>query len=495
MENTGQMIDLFEGQAGSTQRLIRSWCSNTTNGLTPATGQELGRSLSRVGTTSLLFFDATPANPAPHVKSRRGRSNRTVTKTVVCVTLLLSLALGFLWKQSGSQENLRTRIRRPLYYVDPMHPAYRSDRPGIAPDCNMRLEPVYGDEGGKATMAETAEVAPAAVSIDASKQQLLGIGVAVVERGSQTRTLRVPGKVAVDEGRIYRIDAAVDGLVKGTLQDTVGSAVKKGQPLAVVYSHEFVSTAGGYLSAKGRLQDGASASGTQSLAEVQSWADRLRNLGMSEVQITEISVTRKIPDGVYIVSPEDGFVVARNVSPGMRFDRNMEFYRIADLSHVWIVADLLGEEDQFVRPGAVAHVTLRHGSRNFVARVSDILPQVDSATRAVRVRLQADNQNFVLRPEMLVNVDFAVSAPSGLSVPADAVVDSGLSHRVYVERSNGIFEPRQVEIGQQFGDRIQILRGLAEGERVVASGTFLVDSESRLKPTNLSAGWSDHFQE
>ena len=118
--------------------------------------------------------------------------------------------------------------------------------------------------------------------------------------------------------------------------------------------------------------------------------------------------------------------------------------------------------------------------------MSNILPQVDTATRVVKVRLEAENHTFALRPGMLVNVDFALAAPAGLSVPTDAVVDSGLSQRVYVERHDGVFEPRQVQIGQRFGDRIQILAGLAEGEMVVASGTFLVDSESRLGATTES---------
>jgi Cu(I)/Ag(I) efflux system membrane fusion protein len=161
---------------------------------------------------------------------------------------------------------------------------------------------------------------------------------------------------------------------------------------------------------------------------------------------------------------------------------------------VWIVADLFGSEAQYFHPGAVARITLPNQKKSISARVSDILPQVDPVTRAVKLRLEVDNKNLALRPDTLVDVDLTVATPSGLSVPVDAVLDSGLSKQVFVDRGNGIFEPRQVETGAPFGDRVQILRGLAEGEKVVASGTLLVDSESRLKsvPPNAPRTGTTH---
>jgi Cu(I)/Ag(I) efflux system membrane fusion protein len=395
------------------------------------------------------------------------------------------LLVAFLVSQSRTQRNQSTRAsRRPLYYVDPMHPAYRSEKPGIAPDCGMQLEPVYSDEVGKSVLSAKGQSSSEAVVVDSRTQQLVGIRVASVEKTLGRRTLRILGRVAADETRVYRVNAGVDGFVKETREDTVGSHVKKDQRLAVIYSPEFISAAGGYFSASQQVQIGIpkeSAAGAQAQVGVQNWANRLRNLGMSDLQIDELNVTRRTPDGIYVVSPVSGFILARNISPGLRFDRNMEFYRIADLSHVWVIADLLGSEDRYFRPGSIAHITLLNQNSSLSARVSNILPQVDPGTRRIKLRLEVDNQNFVLRPDMLVNVDFALPAPSGWSVPADAVVDSGLSQRVYVESGDGTFEPRQVEIGERFGDRVQILTGLAVGEKVVSSGTFLVDSESRLK--------------
>jgi Cu(I)/Ag(I) efflux system membrane fusion protein len=276
----------------------------------------------------------------------------------------------------------------------------------------------------------------------------------------------------------------VDGFVKETQADAVGNQVKKNQRLAVIYSPEFLTVAGGYLSANERTQNSGvkeGAAATQGVAGVQNWGDRLRNLGMSDMQIKELSQTRRVPEDVYVVSPVDGFIVARNIAPSERFEKHTEFYRIADLSRVWILADIFGSEAQYFRPGTVARVTLPDQGKTYLARVSNVLPQVDPSTRTLKLRLEADNPAFALRPDMFVDVELAVQAPAGLSVPVDAVIDSGLEHRVYVERGGGVFEPRKVETGWRVGGRVQIVRGLAEGERVVTAGTFLVDSESRLK--------------
>jgi Cu(I)/Ag(I) efflux system membrane fusion protein len=156
-------------------------------------------------------------------------------------------------------------------------------------------------------------------------------------------------------------------------------------------------------------------------------------------------------------------------------------YTIADLSRVWILAEVFGKDAQAFRPGAKARVTLPDTGESFQATVSDVLPEVDPATRVLRPRLVVDNPGFKLRPDMFVNVEVAVSLPAGLSVPSDAVVDSGLSKRVFVQTSAGHFEARTVETGWRLNDRVQIVKGLREGESVVAAGTFLVDSESRLQ--------------
>jgi RND family efflux transporter MFP subunit len=202
---------------------------------------------------------------------------------------------------------------------------------------------------------------------------------------------------------------------------------------------------------------------------------------MSDAQIQEMAETRLLPESINIVSPVDGFILARNISPGQHFEHSTEFYRIADLSRIWIVADIVGNEAQQFRPRSAVRVALSRGGKTLTARVSNVLPEVDPSTRTMKLRLEAENPGYVLRPDMFVDVELPMARPAGLTVPVDAVIDSGKEQRVYVERSAGMFEPRTVQVGWRFGDRVEIVKGLSEGERVVSSGTFLVDSESRLK--------------
>ncbi len=408
-------------------------------------------------------------------------------KSLLIFPFLTALLLGFVLGHFRAPAAARSRV--PLYYVDPMHPAYKSDKPGIAPDCGMQLVPVFADELNKAPSAGTDSNATQ-VKIDSTAQQLYGIRVTPVEKFSGSRTLRVLGRVAADETRVFRVNIGTDGYVKQTQDDAVGNRVKKDQHLAVIYSPEFLTLIGGYLSANERTQPEASRDVASSAfaAGVQARADRLRNIGMSDSQIDELGKTRRIPEDVYVVSPVDGFVISRTISPGQRFERYTEFYRIADLSHIWILADVFGGDAQAFRPGTLATVTLPDTGQTLHARVTNILPEVDPATRTMRVRLEADNPGFVLRPDMFVNVDLPISLAPGLTVPLDAVLDSGLSKRVFVESGDGYFEPRQVVTGWRADERVQIVRGLQEGEKVVYAGTFLVDSESRVQTAGRTDG-------
>lgn len=408
------------------------------------------------------------------------------------VGLIAGLAIGHFRHEANPNT-----ARKILYYQDPMHPAYRSDKPGIAPDCGMELVPVYAEDAGKA-IASSQKSEPGMVQIDPSVQQLYGIRLAKAEMDQGRGSIRAFAHVEADQTRIFRVTVGTDGYVKDTTADAVGNQVAKNQHLATIYSPDFLAVAGGYLAANESMpgaanlaRDSATSNNYQGLAGMVARADRLRNLGMSDPQIEEITHSHKMPEDVYVVSPTDGFILTRSITSGMRFDRQAEFYTIADLSHVWIIAEVFSRDAQTFRPGTVARVTLPETGESFRATVSNVLPEVDPATRTLKLRLEADNPGFKLRPNMFVNVDLPISLPSGLSVPADAILDSGLSKRVFVQSSEGHFESRPVEIGWQLGDRVQILKGLQMGDLVVSSGTFLVDSESRLQLADKSASPMD----
>jgi YHS domain-containing protein/multidrug efflux pump subunit AcrA (membrane-fusion protein) len=207
----------------------------------------------------------------------------------------------------------------------------------------------------------------------------------------------------------------------------------------------------------------------------------LLNLGLTENQLNELLRTGSYVSYVEIRSPVTGLVVARNTSPRQRVDKGTELFKVADLRRIWIVADIFTTEADYIRPGMRARVSLPRHQRSYEATVSEVPPQFDPATRSLKVRLEADNPDFELRPEMFVDVEFFITFPPAITVPAEAVLDSGRKKTVFVASGNGFFEPRRVVTGWRFGNRVEIVEGLMPGERIVISGNFLIDSESRMK--------------
>jgi YHS domain-containing protein len=405
---------------------------------------------------------------------------------------LIALFAYVAGRRHGLTSASNGRERHALYYVDPMHPAYKSNSPGIAPDCGMKLEPVYADDAAKATAQVALPLPPGAVQIDGSVQQLLGIGVGTVEVSGGTRTIRAVGRVAPEDTRVYRINAGIDGFIRDAFGDSVGTFVRKDQKLASYYSPEVLPVASGLLAAAQAIPGAVGKDGSrtvpfpgavsrQGVSSLQGYADRLRNLGMSDFQIQAMIKSKELPESIDVVSPADGFILAKNISAGQHFDRDMEFYRVADLSRVWVNAEVYEEDARYLPAGTAAEVRVTGQSRALRARVTDALPETDAESHIVKIRLEAENPGSMLRPDMLVNVELPIALSPGITVPVDAVVDSGALKRVYVERSEGVFEPREVETGRSFGDRTEIVKGLSRGERVVTTATFLVDSESRLK--------------
>jgi membrane fusion protein, copper/silver efflux system len=414
-------------------------------------------------------------------------------RVVLIIVMIGALAGSYILGRNHSHsQSACTSSRRVLYYVDPMHPAYKSDKPGIAPDCGMKLEPVFAEDAANVPGTTTATGPSGVVRVDRDMQKLLGIRLASVEKGSATRVVRVVGRVVPEDTRVYRINSGVDGFIRNTYDDSVGTQVKKDQKLATYYSPEFLSVASGFLAATERVPGSVGGDGSrtvpfpgavskQGVSSLQGYADRLQNLGMSEVQIKQIADTRQLPENIDVVAPTNGFILSRNITVGQHFDHDTEFYRIADLEQVWVVAEVDEQEAAYMHPGGPATVSLSAGARELPAKVSESLPQSEVGGGTVKLRLEVRNPGFLLRPDMLVDVKLSVHLPAGITVPVDALVDSGARTRVYVERSEGVFEPREVETGWHYGDQVEIRQGIRPGERVVVAATFLVDSESRLE--------------
>jgi len=346
---------------------------------------------------------------------------------------------------------------------------------------------------GAETGDETWSMSPGTVEITPERQQLIGVRVGVVEKKPWVHTLRILGRVEADETKIYRINASVDGWIEKAYDNSVGSLVKKGEVLATFSNPQFLDAEQGYLFAVGtverlglgkRRELGRKEAPTQAAYDpyvLQRQIDLLRGMGVEDSQIEEISRTRKITLDIRITAPVSGFITARKVSPKERFLKGAELYRIVNLDRVWILADVFEHEVRYFKAGAMAVVRLPQQERTYHAAVSKVLPIFDPDTLTFKVRLETDNPAYLLRPDMFVDVEFPVSLPPAVTVPADAVLHSGLRKTVFVDQGNGIFEARQVKTGWRMGNRIEIVHGLEPGEKVVISGNFFIDSESRIQ--------------
>jgi Cu(I)/Ag(I) efflux system membrane fusion protein len=397
--------------------------------------------------------------------------------------------------------------RRVLYYVDPMHPAYKSDKPGIAPDCGMKLEPVYADGStgrqdentARASISQqrsgsqsasgspdAAALPPGTIQVTPDRQQLIGVRYGVAEMTSGAGTLRAVGKVALDETRITRVHSKIEGWIEKVDIDFIGAPVKAGQPLLTIYSPEMLASQQELLLAVKAREMTHDSTVREAFVNNEALIDaarkRLALWDLSQAQIDQVQQTGQPIHSITLYSPASGLVMERNAFPNQRVTPETQLYAIADLDRVWIMADVFETDLTKIRVGQSAAITLPYATaRAFTATVAYIQPQVDPNTRTLKIRLEAANPGLVLKPDMFVNADFRLGAPLRVTVPADAVLDAGARKTVFVDRGNGYLEPRAVETGDRSGDRIEITSGLNAGERIVTSGTFLIDSESRLR--------------
>ena len=308
-----------------------------------------------------------------------------------------------------------------------------------------------------------------------------------VARKAGSRELRFLGRVAPDESRIYRVNAGIAGSIHEIGTPTTGSRVKKDEVLASFVAPEALPAIQLFIlnsTAMERVKMGPTQGNTAAdlaAANLRQRLDQLENIGLSSDQLKEIAETELFPTSIRIVSPTDGVILSRSITQGMKFEKGREFYQIADLHKVWINADVFEHEAQYVKPGQRVQFSLPGQTRAYSAVVSTVLPQFDPASRTMKLRLEADNPDMMLLPGMFADVKISIPYPPSIVVPADAVLDSGLQASVYVENGAGMFAPRAVQTGWRFDNQVEIVKGLMPGDRVVTSGTFLLESETRMK--------------
>ena len=393
------------------------------------------------------------------------------------LTALLAIALvAVLVARPATQKPAvtadRVAAKKVLYWVDPMHPAYKSDKPGKAPDCGMDLVPVY--EESTAGDAAAAPQGYANLSIPAQRQQLIGVQTGLVERRPLGRAVRTVGRVAVDETKLYKITTKFDGYIEKLYADYTGKEVRRGQALFSIYSPDLLATQQEYL-----LALRAAKTSPQLLDAARA---RLRLWDISESEIRQLERTGQARRSLTVYSPTNGYVLTKSAVEGSRAMPGEPLFEIANLDRVWVQADVYESELQFVRIGAPATMTLSYiPGRNWTGRVTFIAPTVDPMTRTIKTRIEFDNRDGALKPEMFADVVIQQPAADMLTVPASAVLQTGTRSIVFVVRADGTFEPREVQTGTKSGDFVEVRSGVKEGEKVATQANFLIDSESRLK--------------
>jgi len=381
-------------------------------------------------------------------------------------------------KSSGSSASDKPVGERKIkYWVAPMDPTFIRDEPGQSP-MGMDLVPVYEDEAATGAI----------ISIDPVTSQNMGVRMSPVVTKDMSRTIRTVGLVGYEEPKQFSVNSKIDGWVERLYVNETGQFVKKGAALLEIYSPALVSAQEEFLLARNNSQS-LSESPFPSIADgakrlLESSRRRLKLWDISERQIKRLEKSGEVARNLTLYAPYAGIVSMKMVREGQFIKGGMELLMISDISKVWVYADIYEYEMPWVKVGQKARIILPYaGSEPIESTVSYIYPFVEPKTRTIKARFDIDNPDFTLKPDMYVNVRLeSVPVADALTVPVEAVLHSGEKQTVFVALGDGKFEPRLVKTGMQSdeGD-IEIVQGLLEGEHVVTSAQFMLDSESKLR--------------
>jgi RND family efflux transporter MFP subunit len=330
------------------------------------------------------------------------------------------------------------------------------------------------------------EAALAPVQLSPERLQSIGVRMGRVERKSVSDEIRVTGNVAVDETRLAYVQTRYSGYIQKVFADATYQYLRKGQPLFTIYSPDLAATEREYLVAKqnqnrvaGSTVPGVS-EGASSLLEAAT--ERLKQWGVPQREIARLETTGQVQQELTVESPVSGYITERNALPNLTVQPETRLYTVADLSTVWVMAEVFQNDLGRIKSGDRATLTVdAYPGRVFEGRVNFLYPQVDMTTRTVRARLAFPNPGLKLTPGMFVNVTLEMPQGKQLVIPARGLLQSGTRQVVFVNRGDGYLEPRDVEVGARTGDDFIVVKGLKEGEEIVTSANFLIDSESQLQ--------------
>lgn len=373
----------------------------------------------------------------------------------------------------------------------PMHPEVVSDEPGRCPKCGMPLE----QKASAAAASASAIPGLAPIDVSAEGISLAGVRTAVAEQGKLARTIRAVGVVRADETRVRHVHTKISGWIEKLFVNFTGEPVTRGRPILTIYSQELLAAQHEYLQAKnaasslqqsdlGVVRDGAT-------DMISASRRRLELLDVPKELIAKLDQGGPVSRTVTVSSPVGGIVMSKNVFEGQQVEPGMELFTVTDLSQVWIEADVYESETSAVRVGQEGEITLVNDPGTaMTGKITYIYPYLNAETRTLRVRFVFPNPGLKLKLESYANVELPVEIDEGIIVPDSAIIDTGVRQVVFVNSTEGHFEPRLVKVGIRADGKAQIISGITAGERVVVKANFLLDSESRLRaalaPTNDS---------
>jgi Cu(I)/Ag(I) efflux system membrane fusion protein len=407
----------------------------------------------------------------------------TTTRTIPVLVTVLLLGCGLAACRRGAGTAAKAEAAKTQYQC-PMHPSYVSDRPGQCPICKMDLVPMQPAAAAGGPLPVVA--GRAMVALSPERRQLLGVRSEAVTRRHLDRTIRTVGRVAMDERRLHHVHTKYEAYVEKLYVNFIGQMVRKGDHLAALYAPELVATQQEYLLAY-RAQQRLSASGIPSVAKggsdlLEAARQRLLFWDVAPADIEALERTGQVQRTVDLHAELPGYVLQKSAVHGMRVTPADILFDIADLSAVWILADVYESDLATVELGMAAEVTLPYQpGRTWRGTVAFVNPIVEPGTRTVKVRVEVANQDYALKPDMFADVVLRRELGDALFVPESAVLKPGDRQIVFLDRGDGRLEPREIETGARVEGGYAVLSGIAEGDKVVTSANFLIDSESSLK--------------
>ena len=413
-----------------------------------------------------------------------------INKKIVIPLILLILAAagggGYYLRHSHDHSpkpgNAQQAQQGQEQYTCPMHPFILKDKPGSCPICGMTLvKKVEGAQADAKTMDALGHV-----SMSPTQMVMSNVATVEVKQMPMDKEINAVGVVQYDQRRQAKVTAWVAGRIDRLMVNAVGDYVAKGKPVAEVYSPDLVAAQQEYLLAlrsRDRLKDSPISSISQGgNGLVSSAKQRLLLLGVKEHQLAALEKGEQPNVKLPIYTPLSGVVIEKMVLEGQYVNMGDPLFAIADLSSVWVEVEVYENEFSSIKMGQRVEVTSQsYPGKTFTGRVSFIYPFLDPKTRTVKVRVEIPNPGLKLKPDMFVNAKVKAPLGSALTVPVASVIDTGNRQVAWVETKPGMFEPRDVKVGGRSGDYVQIVSGLKAGEKVAASGAYLIDSEAQLK--------------